>query len=92
MGPEEYTSREELSLIVDMLLAKIAMQAEMIAEIISVLKANKTLTAEDMERLTEHVKTSPKVQAAKDSVERVNNFLTMHNIVQLYQNPPEEQP
>jgi hypothetical protein len=85
MGPEEFTSREELGHVLRYVFAKAHQQAETIA-----FMAEMFLTDSQIAELADRVMKSPRRQEAKQAREKLDEFLEMHNIVRRYQTPPEE--
>ena len=85
MGPDEYTSREELGHVLRYVFAKVHQQAESI-----VFMAEMLLTDSQMVEFADRVARSPRSLEAKEARAKLDEFLEIHNIVRRYQTPPED--
>jgi hypothetical protein len=90
MGPDELASREELTLVLNLLVAKFRQQAEFIAEFCGLLQARGILSPQDVANLTDHLKQGECAKKATESYVKLREFLTIHKIARQYLDPPEE--
>jgi hypothetical protein len=90
MGPDELATREELGLIVKLLLAKIGQQADLMGKLLSVLQDKSVFTNQEVIDLSERLKDSPQSIRASKYLEKLREFAAIHKIARQYLDPPED--
>jgi hypothetical protein len=90
MGPDEFATRQELNLVFRLLLAKIQQHAELMSGLTADLTAKGIISPEEFQAILAQAAESPIAAKAKRAAENLKEFLTIHNIDQLFQDTPEE--
>ncbi len=90
MGPDEFATREELGLILKLFLAKIQQQTEARGKLSELLIDKGIITDAELVDLVHRLGQSPASVRSKLAWKNLRSFLTMHNIVTLYEDPPPE--
>lgn len=88
MGPDEFATRQELNLVFRLLLTKIQQHAELMTVLTTKLAVKGVISAEDFQSIL--AAESPNAVRARHANAKLQEFLTIHNIDQLFQDPPEE--
>lgn len=90
MGPDEFATREELGLVLKLMLAKIRQQAEMISTLASMVRTSGAITEQQFQDLIAQVAESPNTVRAKKADANLREFLAIRKIAKQYLDPPEE--
>jgi hypothetical protein len=90
MGPDEFATREELGLMVRLLSAKLAQQTEVLADLIDLLRVKGIITTQDMSDASKRLKDSPHSKRASEYVEKLREFVAIHQTARQYLDHPEE--
>jgi len=90
MGPDEYATREELDVSVRFLLAKIHQQGQLIVMLSELLISQGILAESAVLEMGHQLERSAKTLKMKSAREKLEEFLTIHNIGRLLQDPPQE--
>ena len=89
MGPDEYPTRDELGVVVRLLLAKVQQQAEALSTLTGLLVSKGVLSQESLLELLERVKASPASGRMQQSLQALRDFEASHNILKRYEESGE---
>jgi len=89
MGPDEYATRDELGVVVKMLLAKIQQQAECINALMALLVSQGVIPKEAPLALLAVLKASANHERVQRSLQALRDFEASHNILKRYEEPGE---
>jgi len=90
MGPDEFVSREELTLIFKFLLSKIQQQGEAIAYLMPLLSQAQGITKAEVDQLIDRIRKSSTTARAKQLDAELQQHQAIHKIAKQYLDPPEE--